>query len=729
MRKLFLLFALLFVASAAHATSAFISQSGTGAMTGADCANARAYSMPETASPGDTLHLCGTWTFGVNAHGFEMISSGSSGNPITIKFESGAILQSPAFFTGGGGIEIGNDAWVVVDGGTNGIIQNTDNGYGLGNLQDSHGIYANPCDHCEVKNLTISNICVETQNAPTQECPTAGIDIRGINTSVHDNVIHDASVLIFAGQGSADDLRLDVYSNDLYHGGWALGCAQGTASVGLFFHGNHVHDNANWDTVDNSFHKNGVHCYIPIGSSGSGYAAIWDWNNLFDGDWGDGHITAMFYQDQETEPHYLWNNVYAPSNVPFIGQSTILEIEGPIFAYNNVKTGAQWGVCFGFGGSNSQIENNVIEGCGQIFSASSASGADTAHIDYNFYANSSTGNPLWRIIGVGSSSSGTSNSTTLASWQMVCSCDAHSQAQASNWANLNSSSGIPSAGFVGQNVALNLSTTATGNLATLQDDITGAVRPGGATLWTAGAYVIGGGGTPAVSLNCGSGVAFGNVTQNVASSPQNCTLTNSGTADLTVTSIVSGSGVFALSTSPSCNAGCTVAASGTVTITTTFTPALVQFYTSNIAITSNASTSVDHITPITGTGVALQPPPAPATGMFVCAFNTGTGCPGWLPMPSPIPGPTGPQGLTGSPGPLGAIGPSGPIGPTGIQGIQGVPGPSGAVLTTFAGLGTTPLNSGGTCTNCRKPKTSGSACQSGGAGAPFSHTSSGVFCY
>jgi hypothetical protein len=166
------------VATKASAADFYIAQSQAGGNTGADCANAHAVSWFNTSGnwanpkqagkvgPGDTAHLCGTLTDTLTIQ-----ASGSAGSLITILFESGAKMSKPAWgTTTSGAIYASGKNYIVVDGGTNGIIENTDNGTGLGNQIDSYFIYVtgNP-SQWEIKNLTLANMYLRTEGAEDNE--------------------------------------------------------------------------------------------------------------------------------------------------------------------------------------------------------------------------------------------------------------------------------------------------------------------------------------------------------------------------------------------------------------------------------------------------------------------------------------------------------------------------------------------------------------------------------
>jgi len=84
-------------------------------------------------------------------------TAGTNGNPVTIKFETGAKLSAP-YWSANGAIALTSKDNVVIDGGTNGIIENTDNGTGKTYVAASAGVSTSLCNNLEIKNLTIQNM-------------------------------------------------------------------------------------------------------------------------------------------------------------------------------------------------------------------------------------------------------------------------------------------------------------------------------------------------------------------------------------------------------------------------------------------------------------------------------------------------------------------------------------------------------------------------------------------
>ena len=191
-----LLLAVMFVilaASFSAASDIYIAQNATGGNTGADCADAHAASWFNSSSnwgssagkigPGTTVHLCGTFTAPAGSSGYLTFqASGTSGNPITLLFESGAVLT--ATYWSGPVISVGANNYVTINGGTNGIIQATANGTNMANHQDNGaGVdcgSVNICSDILVENLTIANLYVHACSESSSY--TACTDGGGGNT-------------------------------------------------------------------------------------------------------------------------------------------------------------------------------------------------------------------------------------------------------------------------------------------------------------------------------------------------------------------------------------------------------------------------------------------------------------------------------------------------------------------------------------------------------------------
>src|ERR1700740_3345998 len=105
MRRFILVLGLLFTALPAGAKDFYIAASQAGTGTGTGCSTAKSYTwFNNTASwgtgttqigPGTTVHLCGTFNGMPGQQLLVVRGNGTSTSPITIKFETNAVLSAP----------------------------------------------------------------------------------------------------------------------------------------------------------------------------------------------------------------------------------------------------------------------------------------------------------------------------------------------------------------------------------------------------------------------------------------------------------------------------------------------------------------------------------------------------------------------------------------------------------------------------------------------------------
>ena len=135
----------------ASATNVYVSQNGGSFSGGSACNGQTTISLAAfqgsslwgggatQIGPGTTVYICGAITVSQNTNFFTFWASGTSGNPITIIWDTGAVVSSPYWPTqgSGGAIYATNVAYVVINGGTNGVLQATANGSALANQQQT----------------------------------------------------------------------------------------------------------------------------------------------------------------------------------------------------------------------------------------------------------------------------------------------------------------------------------------------------------------------------------------------------------------------------------------------------------------------------------------------------------------------------------------------------------------------------------------------------------------
>lgn len=401
LKMLLLMAGLLVLPALASASDIYVAQNAVGSNSGADCADAHAIAWANSAAnwgsaagqigPGTTLHLCGTIAVPGGSAGLVVQGSGTSASPVTIKFEANAVLQS-AYFSGsnfdgwctsncGGGIQVDGVNYIIVDGGTNGIIQNTSNGTNLANHQDfSDGIHI-AGNNVIVRNLTIQNIYANAGSSSSASdangLHTADIRVDGGSTNVMicNNTLNNARAGITSDtsggsaggsgtcQSNAFTTGVNYYNNTLTDHAWQMGI-NGGGTVNVY--NNDIGTNANWQYPSSSYHTDGL---IVFGDSSPITAYIY--GNYFHGDLGLGSPTAEIYCTYGGTGSgsicNIFNNVIVGTGTSatnavgiWVGASISSSPIGPIYISNNTIVGFSMSI-FPYGAVNGGlvIENNI----------------------------------------------------------------------------------------------------------------------------------------------------------------------------------------------------------------------------------------------------------------------------------------------------------------------------------------------------------------------------------
>lgn len=313
----------------------YIAQNEAGANSGADCSNARSAAWFNTPAnwgtgvtqigPGDTVHLCGTFRGAVGTTMLTVHGNGSAGSPITIRFENGATLASPAWGWNGA-IDITQKSYITIDGGTSGIIQNTQNGTSLTYHQSSNGILVSDSAHVVIKKLTIRGIYAnEGSNSGATDAAGQGsndIYIAGNNSdiSIHDNTLAAARAGISVGLAKTFS-GLDIYSNKISDHCWGIKVGEGSGGFSgsdVRIHGNTITNWTNWQYPSSVYHTDGIIVYVMSGSSLSPRI----YNNYIYGNLGSGSPTAFIFCTYGTSPPgtvcSIYNNVLISSGLTTI---------------------------------------------------------------------------------------------------------------------------------------------------------------------------------------------------------------------------------------------------------------------------------------------------------------------------------------------------------------------------------------------------------------------------
>ena len=505
----FVILGIFWSASPASAKDIYLSQSGSG--SGTSCADTLPASWFNNSAnwgsgatqigPGTTVHLCGTFTGAAGSTMLTFQGSGTSGNPITLVFESGARLTAP-YWSPNGAVNTNGNTWLTINGdatnGRQGVIENTANGSSLTYHQVSRGIFADSCANCVIENVTIANIYVHTSSADSS---VPGDQVNGIrfyynadNLTITNILCHDVT---WCAVGTANNFTLsnsEIYNVD--HGVADARTGSGTLT-NINIYSNHFHDYATWDTTSNSYHHDGIHIWANSGAQVSGGRI---YNNLFDGDIG-ANVTAHVYIETVsgspagtyTSNISIFNNVFLPPatarNYRAIWMDGGAGNPSSNAAYNNfINTGTNgYDAVRANGQTSVSFENNIIMSAG---SGSSdivlTSGTTVGTVDYNTYLSNIGGNTfVWASTFTGS----------LATWRSLCSCDGHSQLATSIQINATSDGHLLS-GSVAVGAGTNLTRL---GITALDFDKAGNPRPASG-VWADGAFNAPGGPNPPTNL-------------------------------------------------------------------------------------------------------------------------------------------------------------------------------------------------------------------------------------
>ena len=434
----FLLSGLLFSASAAKAGDIYLAQNSVGAGNGGDCGDALPYSWFNSSSnwgsganqigPGTIVHLCGRISGGAGSTGLTVQGDGASGNPVTLLFENGADLTSSQW---GNAISSSGHNFITIDGGANGVIENTANGSNMSNHGDSNGIYISGGSSIEIKNLIIRNIYVHSPGGSDGQI-TAGIRFEGSplnNISVHNNTINDArSGVIFAFYSLNG---ADVYGNTISNICWGipfLDGNNGSTATAVKVHDNDIHDFINWWDSNFEIHFDGIMFATTNPNTSFTNSSIY--NNYLHGPM-DGNGTAYIYLTGSSggmSGITVYNNLIY-SIKPTSGDTRlpealiVLGFHSQSAVINNTLISVNPGIKIRDGGTNvTAIKNNIFSGSseGAMYCAIvNQTETSLTGMNNNDYYN--LGNLHQWIWG-----DGRIYYNSLASWRSGCNCDSNS---------------------------------------------------------------------------------------------------------------------------------------------------------------------------------------------------------------------------------------------------------------------------------------------------------------
>lgn len=512
------LFLFLVLTSAGLAADIYVAQNAAGGDTGGDCTNAHSAAwfntagnwgtMPGQIGPGTTVHLCGTFAAASpNTTMLTVQGSGANGSPITILFEANAQLTSPAWSVNGA-ININAKSYITIDGGTNGLIQNTDNGSVLTYQQISHLVYepsvGGVVHDIEIRNLTLTNTYIHVVNTTSDEYTvdmTGAVIIAsaGSNILIHNNTATNCGggCIGIAG-GSSNATNWQIYSNTVKQAKWLINANNTTSQTHyIYIHDNDISDTDQYWNSDNAFHCNGIFIYGNASAAPGTYGYAYIYNNYIHGAIGNPNQTGYVFLSKIADgPSYIFNNVFRPESMSgayCVGDGFIAlqwdQIQG-VYVYNNTFDGQ---VTCGYPTGNGtrvsitnaaplDFRNNIVWQNGGFDVGTSGTVASS---DYNvWYGIANAAQQAFKIDPSSyyyySAAEGTPN------WQGL-GYDTHSTASSAD-PKLDSSDHLQSgSSAIGAGTNLTSLCDSDSNLAPLCSDKAGRPRPASGA-WDAGAY-------------------------------------------------------------------------------------------------------------------------------------------------------------------------------------------------------------------------------------------------
>jgi hypothetical protein len=532
----------------AQTQNIYIAQTAAGGNTGADCADALVYTFFNTSgnwassftagkiSPGTTVHLCGTIT-GTNTANTNILTtqgSGLSGSPITVHWETGAIVQSPACPGGSGGSNacvLASNNYITIDGGTNGKVQamlNGDSGAtnclsGTCTIQQANTIgVAITGNNDIVENLTVTHMCMHTfqnNDAGFYQGNCNGIVATGNPALVTNNAVDNAST----GMGGGNSNQEYSYNTLTFcNRALVLGIGGAAVDTGIKIHNNDISQLYTWDDgAGNNYHHDGI--MLEATATGAQFSGTQIYDNYLHGLWsndniyGASHITSQIFLDANGVANsmvnsYLVRNVLeldGPlSTYPFNAETNSTGVGGCLVAFpsgcspanqsliaNNtfIKPG---GYCWGIGdksGAPFSFNNLCVTTAGGNLINSTNTYPNTS-IDYNMYAGTLGANAFYAGGGI---------VNTFAQWQGgSLLLDLHGSNPTLASVALTSSYGLGT-GSVAIGAAVNLTSAWCGTIPALCQGApssfgrgsinNGVALPSGTTAWDTGAYPSGSG--------------------------------------------------------------------------------------------------------------------------------------------------------------------------------------------------------------------------------------------
>ncbi len=386
-----------------RAEDIYVAQTAAGSDNGTSAGNAHSLAWLNTGAnwgggagevdPGDTVHLCGTFT---GTAIFQ--TSGTTGNLITFVFESGAkfsaVHWNQAGANGNAAIFADTKSYIKVDGGVNGFIEATANGTALANQLDCHGVRFNGDQIGNmVCNLVVSNLYQRTASSTTDAnniCNGIYLFSGAIQSCVVSNVTTvnaGSGVALFLSNGSSTNTvtrcAISKHAVGLNVGSTGVNVTNDTLIVSY----NAFSNDLTW-SGNAAIHQDNAHIFFT--QSGSLGKNVFVYGNSFTGNLGT-NPTGLLYLEGYGSGALVYNNLFFHDT--FSGGTGDLTVKGfhgarvhnNTFVNNTPGGNTAIGLTEWTGFDQASFTNNIIVDYNYVFFDSTTEGGGTAvsAADYN----------------------------------------------------------------------------------------------------------------------------------------------------------------------------------------------------------------------------------------------------------------------------------------------------------------------------------------------------------
>jgi hypothetical protein len=634
LKTLIAVLVLLAAGVSARGATVYVAQSA-GTFTGGTSCNGQTAESIATFNatslvPGNTYYLCGVITTAVSLKG-----TGTSGNTVTIIFDTGARVSLPSCGQGGSCFYIGGASYLLIEGSTacgagtacaanenanptgypsgiTGIVEATASGTGLANAPTQGNIfYINGATNVEIRDVIGRNIYIHPATTAGFNDPIGGGGafpavniVNSNNVSIHDSDFHDVDTLVNASNGPNYN-NLSFYNNTGFNINWGLhaGTYGGQVESNWAVHDNKFATTGNWDqAANNAHHDQGMFLSRGGNAQGAGsFNRVGFYNNWLTCQTGANTTSAFYISGGPITKLYLYNNTFDYScnatkawsdavltMVPGNG-STMIWANNTIIDSPNPPGDSGQG-CYSFS-AVMEFVNNVGKYCNgfvywQNYDGGGGNGF-SGYFDYNVYGEPGTTptNGYWQDqSGIGTNL----NTSTFATWvshvaTLGCvvgtnGCETHSQYCATAGCLKLGTSGIPQSGSPTLNAGVNLTSLCGTDalLAALCSDTTlgntlSASARPSTGAWPAGSCCVSAASAAGVLSASPNPVAFGPIAVGTSATPQTVTIKNTGNATATGISAIAVSDTTDYSIASN-TCSTSLAASSTCTFALNFKP-------------------------------------------------------------------------------------------------------------------------------------------------------------